>query len=126
MRYIVSEVQYDSGVQRTAGTKARNDVETILSKEGYKKITIEKKNAFLKTKIEKDDEVVIQFPPINHTLFFAGLIKKYVKKGATIKLLIHDMEILRTATRDDISLLKKFRINFEEKKTLSCKLNYCP
>ena len=43
MRYIVSEVQYDSGVQRTAGTKARNDVETILSKEGYKKITIEKK-----------------------------------------------------------------------------------
>lgn len=36
MRYIVSEVQYDSGVQRTAGTKARNDVETILSKEGYK------------------------------------------------------------------------------------------
>ena len=42
MRYIVSEVQYDSGVQRTAGTKARNDVETILSKEGYKKITIEK------------------------------------------------------------------------------------
>ena len=97
MRYIVSEVQYDSGVQRTAGTKARNDVETILSKEGYKKITIEKKikkselkfksisyhfscfkewkNAFLKTKIEKDDEVVIQFPPINHTLFFAGLIK---------------------------------------------------
>lgn len=140
MRYIVSEVQYDSGVQRTAGTKARNDVETILSKEGYKKITIEKKikkselkfksisyhfscfkewkNAFLKTKIEKDDEVVIQFPPINHTLFFAGLIKKYVKKGATIKLLIHDMEILRTATRDDISLLKKIRINFEEKKTL--------
>ena len=43
MNYYVSEVQYDVGVQRTAGTKARNDVETILNGLGYHKVLIEKK-----------------------------------------------------------------------------------
>lgn len=140
MKYIVSEVQYDSGVQRTAGTKARNDVETILSNEGYKKLIIEKKikkselrfkslsyhfscfsewkKIFNEAGIKSGDEVVIQFPPVNHTLFLAGLIKKYIDKGVKIKLLIHDMEMLRTAARNDVKALKKLRINLEEKNTL--------
>ena len=141
MRYIVSEVQYDSGVQRTAGTKARNDVETILSKEGYKKITIEKKikkselkfksisyhfscfkewkNAFLKTKIEKDDEVVIQFPPINHTLFRINFEEKKTLKAAS-SIIVHNSSMLKKLislgiTKDKLINLKIFDYLIEDK-----------
>ncbi len=140
MKYIVREIQYDENVQRTAGIKARNDVEDVLSRNGFKQLTIEKKikkeelrfksisyhiscykewkKTFKEAGIKGRDEVVVQFPPINHSLFLSKLFRSYKGNGIKITLLIHDMEILRTAARNDTKFTKKIRINLEEKQML--------
>ena len=41
MNYYIREVQTNEGVQKTAGIKARDDVESILSTNGYHTITVE-------------------------------------------------------------------------------------
>ena len=41
MNYYVREIQTNEGVQKTAGIKARDDVEIILSENGYHAITVE-------------------------------------------------------------------------------------
>ncbi len=40
MNYYIREVQTNEGVQKTAGIKARDDVESILSANGYHAITV--------------------------------------------------------------------------------------
>ena len=140
MNYYVSEVQYDVGVQRTAGTKARNDVEAILNDLGYHKVLIEKKikkselrfksisyhlscyqewkQALDKLNLKSGDNLLVQFPAVNHTLFLSSLFRSYIRKGICITVLIHDMEMLRTAARTDVSAIKKMRIHLEEKRVL--------
>lgn len=140
MLYYIREVQEEAGVQRTAGVKARDDVEAILASSGGKAITvgispeerkesgalkslsqhIEIKNVWDKALscVQKGDCLVVQFPIINHTVFFVGAVKKVIGRGARVILLIHDLEILRTAHRDDVSLKKKIRLNLEERSVL--------
>lgn len=140
MIYYVSEVQYDDGVQRTAGTKARSDVENILSSLGYKMILIENKTTkselrlkslslhtiyynewkkvLGKLDLKKDDELIVQFPVIYHSLFLAALFRSLKKKGVKITVLIHDLDMIRMTARDDVSAMKKVRVNLEEKQIL--------
>lgn len=145
MRYYTSEVQVNEGVRNTAGIKARDDIETILDSIGFQKLEMDvpkfnrtdsgilkkvKYHVDLKkiwdNKLEcisKKDILVIQFPIIQHSIFLFKAIQKVKKRGGIIVLLIHDLEILRTAKRNEISIIKKIRLNFEEHSLLK-KCNY--
>lgn len=100
-----------------ASSKARNDAEHILEKNGYEKYFVNTKKYVQKNKIKKiiqlfgylknyfvwnkevksftkDDTVVIQYPLLNTTINFKNILKKLTQKTNTI-VLIHDMDSLR-------------------------------
>lgn len=140
MNYYIREVQTNEGVKKTAGIKARDDVENILSENGFHSITVEtdlekrkKANPVLRlyyhystmrkwnkafNNVKTGDCVIIQFPVINHTIFLKNAISKLQKKGVTVVLLIHDLETIRASLRKDVSTKTKKRLNLEENSIL--------
>lgn len=143
MKYYISEYQLLENTQRTAGSKARDDVEMIFDSMGFKRIEIpaNQENRSLANKIQKlrshviiykkwkrileglksGDSVIIQFPNIEHSILLPGLLRKLVNKNVKVVLLIHDLELLRTAKRTDVSISNKLRLYLEEKRSLK----YC-
>lgn len=138
MDYFVREVQMCEGVQKTAGIKARDDMEEIFVGLGMKPINIstqkrEKQNKLkehwntLKNwkigfdKLNSGDRVFIQFPVIEHSIFLGNYLKNIVNKGVFIVLIIHDLEIIRWGKRKDASITKKIRYQIEE----TSALKYC-
>ncbi len=143
MKYYISEYQLLENTQRTAGSKARDDVERVFESLGFEKIEIPANqenrrdaNKFLKLKahitiykkwkkalenLKSGDSVIIQFPNIEHSILIPGLIRKLRRKKIKIVLLIHDLELLRTAKRKDVAISNKIRLNLEEKRSLK----YC-
>ena len=133
MNYFIKEVQTSEGVQKTAGIKARDDVESVLLANGFQSLTVEtnlekrKKANFLLSlyyhydtsrkwnkvlnKLTKGDCLLIQFPVINHTIFFKNVICKLQKKGVTTVLLVHDLETIRASLRNDVSAKARKRLN---------------
>ncbi len=140
MKYFTKEIWNEEGYQRTAGIKARDDVDKILEKNGYKGIEIsmpqadrenqnslEKAGYHLKlskiwneclTPVGKGDVLVIQFPIVNHSVLLASCVNKVRRRGARIILLIHDLEILRAAIRGTTSFKEKIRLHLEEESLL--------
>ena len=140
MKYYTKEIWNEEGYQRTAGIKARDDVDRILEKNGYSGIEIcmpaadrDGQNIFQKagyhfklsrvwddclTPVGKGDVLVIQFPIVNHSVLLASCVKKVRKRGARIILLIHDLEILRAAIRGTTSRKEKIRLTLEEETLL--------
>ena len=104
MKYFTKEIWNEEGYQRTAGIKARDDVDTILMKNGYEGIEIcmpaadrEGQNLLQKagyhfrlsrvwdeclSAVGAGDELVIQFPIVNHSVLLAGCVRKARKRGA--------------------------------------------
>jgi len=142
MNYYIQEFQTDAGVQKTAGIKARDDVDTILADMGMSRISLssfeeERTNGGLFKKLwghftvlsiwkkqlkglGAGDKLFVQFPVLGHSVLLSGLFQSCEKRGVQIILLIHDLELLRWAKRKDISVLKKIRLKLEEKSILSC------
>ena len=143
MKYFTKEIWNEEGYQRTAGIKARDDVDSILLANGYEGIEIcmpaadrEGQNLLQKagyhfqlskvwdeclSVVGAGDELVIQFPIVNHSVLLAGCVRKARKRGAKIILLIHDLEILRAAIRGTTSRKEKIRLRLEEETLLkSC------
>ena len=140
MKYYTKEIWNEEGYQRTAGIKARDDVDVILEKNGYKGIEIcmpqtdrEGQNVLEKAgyhyrlmKVWDDclsvtgegDVLVIQFPIVNHSVLLASCIRKARKRGVRIILLIHDLEILRAAIRGTTTRREKIRLRLEEETLL--------
>ena len=139
MKYFIKEFQIEEGVKFTAGTKARDDFESILTSEGFEAINIEinaekrknsKKEKILSHKkvvdewekklinLSTDDVLLIQFPVIHHSLLLWKLIKKMKKKGVSVVLLVHDLDMFRVALEKDNSIKKRIRISIEEKSLL--------
>ena len=140
MKYYTKEIWNEEGYQRTAGIKARDDVDKILEKNGYTGIEIcmpeadrENQNSLEKAgyhfKLSKvwneclepvgnGDILVIQFPIVNHSVLLASCVNRVRKRGAKIILLIHDLEILRAAIRGTTSLKEKTRLRLEEETLL--------
>lgn len=137
MNYYISEIQIDESQSRTAGSKARDDVETILAMEGMAAIQVatvqdqrrEKKSAIQKLKIHRQvykewkektqnlsngDVLFIQFPCLEHTLFLRNLLLELKKRGVKTVLLIHDLEMLRISKEKNTKLKKKIRLKIEE------------
>lgn len=136
MNYYVVETDKYKLIQKTAGVKARQDVETIFRWNDLKKIEIpcliegrENKTRFGKIKahydvyklwkkalkeLKKDDWVYIQFPLLEHTMLFSILIKKLEKRGIHTSIIIHDVEAIRFTLRNDVPLSRKIRMRLEE------------
>lgn len=136
MNYFISEVQTDNNVQKTAGIKARDDIDQILKRQKYESLILNfrvnksKINFFNKLmghftnkkiwdkqlkRVKKDDLIAIQFPIIHHSIFLFISLKAVNRRGGKIVLLVHDLETLRLAKRSDISILKRIRTIVEEK-----------
>ena len=135
MKYYLKDSFLHNAHEKNAGSKARNDVETILISEGYEGLELKVENwykmNFFKAQQHKyratksvfdqlgaGDELVIQFPIIHHTFFISRLIKQAQKRGAKFYLLIHDVETLRHAAGSEVKFRHKVRNYFQEKKAL--------
>lgn len=140
MNYFIQEVINDEGLQRSAGIKARDDIDAILLEKGFKPIRIEMdqnersragalKRAAIHRDIavrwkkelkalQKDDTLLIQFPVSSHSVLLAGQVLRCQKKGVRIILLIHDLELFRHMKRGDVSPAAKVRIRLEERSLL--------
>lgn len=143
MKYYIREVQNTENSQKTAGGKAREDVEQILLADGYQTISVNvpsgnrKESSPLKKvsyhfelkkewdrslgKLKKGDIVLIQVPIINHSILLSETVKKLRKRGVICITLIHDLEILRAILRKEYKLSQRIRMQLEEKSILkSC------
>lgn len=138
MRYFVKEVRSEDGVRHTAGIKARDDINDILENAGYQPVFVENRNieegSLLKklkshkavkrewekslTDLKSGDELVVQFPPVNHSLYLYKLFEKFKREDIKVSVIIHDMDALRFTARSDISRSKKIRVKLEEQKIL--------
>ena len=135
MKYYLKDSFLHNAHEKNAGSKARNDVESILISEGYEGLELKVENwykmNFFKAQQHKyratksvfdqlgaGDELVIQFPIIHHTFFISQLIKQAQKRGARFYLLIHDIETLRHAAGSEVKFRHKVRNYFQEKKAL--------
>ena len=141
MKYFTEATETRDNMHRTAGIKARDDISTILSKNGYKRfdVNVDKADYATSNKMKKlanhfhirkiwknalsrlydGDELVVQFPLVNHSLFLTDLFRKiHDKKHIKITLLIHDVEILRTNMKKNVKMSMKMRNRMEELKLL--------
>lgn len=141
MRYYTREFWNDEGMQRSAGTKAREDVNKILAQMGWKEISAafpenDRKNQSKReklrnhldlyqvwrkalAKLHRGDTLLVQFPVINHTLLFYWCLREVQRRGVRIVLLIHDLELLRVLARGDVSGGERLRIHIEEETLLN-------
>lgn len=140
MKYFVEETLLDEQDKKNAGGKARQDVTDILESIGYQKLIAESemnerqelnavqrlvhhykvKKMWKKTLsvVGKGDEIIIQFPLLNHSLFFNQVIKQLSKNGVKVYFLIHDLESLRWSQSKSTSLKSRIRLNIEERSVL--------
>ena len=140
MKYYTREVWSQEGYQRTAGIKARDDVDTILDHMGFIPLEIsvpqvdrdhqstagkfgfhvKLRNIWNKalSSVGKGDTLVIQFPIVNHSVLLSQCIGRLRKKGTRVILLIHDLEILRIAISGSVSMRESLRLKLEEESLL--------
>ena len=134
MKYFI--VEKLSKLEKTAWSKARNDVEEILISEGYQPLeifsnlddrsnmsTIKKIRAHFHMKkiwekklsvLKSGDSIFFQFPVVHNSIFLHNILKRLKLKGIKIVVLIHDMESIRLISEKSLSFLQKLRIKIEE------------
>ncbi len=128
--YLKEEFLHDNNV-KNAGNKARNDVEEIVTREGYQALVLSVDNWYemstLKAQLHKSkafgqaldqlkqgDELLIQFPMLHHSFFSTHHVKKAQKKGVKVHFIIHDLEALRYVNVENFPLKHKIRIQIQE------------
>ena len=131
--YLKEEFLHDHNV-KNAGNKARNDVEVIFNRLGYAPLKvrvddwykmnvlnaqIHKYRALLRAfkRLKKNDDIVIQFPLLHHSLFINSILKSLKNKGVNIYLLIHDLETLRFVNDKSLPFRMKLRMKLTESDT---------
>ncbi len=134
MVYYIREIQTSEGVKKTAGIKARDDLECVFVDEGFHPIQIDGIETRDLNKLEKmseykrvykqwkalvdsfnqGDKLIIQMPLIHHTLGLAKLFKRVKKKNVDIIVFIHDLEMIRGAISGKRRLSTRFRTRIEE------------
>ncbi|MBQ3393511.1 MAG: hypothetical protein IJG52_08880 [Lachnospiraceae bacterium] len=140
MKYFTQELWDEEAFQRTAGNKARNDISQILEENGFQGISVAVSpkdrhsqnllqkaayHVYLRNKwkeslsvLQAGDTLLIQFPIVQHSVLLESVIAGVRKRGVKIILLIHDLEILRSAMRTDVSRREKIRLRLEEESLL--------
>lgn len=140
MNYYICERTESEKLQKTAGVKARDDMDAIFQEMkmqpieiicdgearktagAVKKLQWHKKIANIwedaLKNLKSGDHIYIQFPVVEHSIHLAKVLKKLEKKEIKSTLIIHDLELLRVAKRTDTSRLKKMRLKMEEQDML--------
>ena len=125
MNYFVFEKPTDHQ-RKTAMSKARVDINEIVSSLGFTKITIDstrhdgvyrifRQFDVLKSwkkylsKLKAEDIVLIQYPPVENSIFLHELFARLAQKGIKFVILIHDL-----MTEYHTTALKKALYNKEE------------
>lgn len=138
--YIVEEQLFDKNSGKHAGGKAREDLSTIFSQEGFSEMMvrcpqIERESANILKKVlyhhriakiwrkalndlNEGDILIIQFPVVNHTILLNDEIKRLKKRGIRIVAFIHDLDILRRVDDDSVGLAARWRMKKEEEDEL--------
>jgi hypothetical protein len=122
-----------------AGSKARDDIESIFSRSGLVGIELpieeseRSEHVLIGRFVEHirlaaawkkaldtvaSNAVFLQFPTPGHTIFLQPLLKRAKKRGARIVLLIHDVDIWRRVPSEAIPFHSKLRILIEESSVL--------
>ena len=131
MKYYLKEEFLHDNNAKNAGNKARNDVEVILNDLGYVPLKvivddwykmnvlnaqIHKYRALLRAfkRLKKNDDIVIQFPLLHHSLFISSLLKSLKNRGVNTYLLIHDLETLRFVNDKTLPFRMKLRMKLTE------------
>ncbi len=122
--------------ENNAGSKAREDVSTILETAGLSKIKVPydlslrltsniftRLNAHISTVKDWDealstaqsgDSVIVQFPLLHHSVFAKKAFITANKRGVKIILFIHDLDFIRLGSEKTRSIAAKLRIRAEE------------
>ena len=125
MKYYIQEVATERNKKIAMG-KAREDVNIILNFIGFKPINIPVRKhtgtqKFFRqfqsladwnksvSSLKRGDSLLIQYPPLENSLFLNNCLNRLTKKGVKIDLLIHDMRTLGGA-----SYIKKKIFQWEE------------
>ncbi|MCI6733425.1 MAG: hypothetical protein MR487_14110 [Lachnospiraceae bacterium] len=136
MKYYIKETNRNDLTEKTAGVKARADAESVFEQNGLQVIEIpsivedrECANGLSKLKIHLDlyhlwkkelgflssgDWIYVQFPLVEHTILFYRVVRQLERRGIHVSVLIHDVEAVRAALRNDVSLKKRIRLKYEE------------
>ena len=134
MKYYLKEEFLHDNNAKNEGNKARNDVEVILNDLGYAPLKIivddwykmnvlnaqiHKYRALLSAfkRLKKNDDIVIQFPLLHHSLLINSLLKSLKNRGVNIFLLIHDLETLRFVNDKTLPFRMKLRMKLTESDT---------
>lgn len=134
--WSIREEITDKNSSKNALGKARNDIYRILVELGCAETVIQhpdidrhkagtlqklishfteaKKWNEKTTMFQKGDIVLVQYPPVNHTLLFSGVVKEWKRKGIKSVAFIHDLELIRHAAYKGFRLRKRVRIWMEE------------
>ena len=135
MRYYVTEREFDEYDSVTARAKARDDAETIVKELGYMPIVIDvpDRSSFGKLRkiwwqfkivpvwvknlkqVTKGDELFLQFPFREHSVFLPLVLRKSRKKGVKIVMLVHDLELFRALKDSRRSIFDKVKSFFDAK-----------
>ena len=134
------EEKTDPAQEKTAGNKARIDIEKILIEDRFQPLGItapqmERRNSNRIRKIlfhyevktcwtkslsivKTGDSVFLQLPLINHTVLFHKVITYLHKRNVHVYGIIHDLELFRYMLDDNRSRLYKIRTSYEERNIL--------
>ena len=120
---------------RNAGGKARADICAILAGMGMQALDVpvianrDQGGARAKlaahhamagrwqeavSRLGNGDGLIVQLPAVGHTLFFGRVIKALRRRRIPLVLLVHDLDTLRLALRQEASLGERTRIQREE------------
>ena len=131
MKYYLKEEFLHEKNLKNAGSKARNDVEQIVKKEGYQDLVLSVDNWYemgilkaqlCKSKVfgevldqlKQGDELLIQLPILNHSFFTTHHVKKAQKKGVKVHFIIHDLDALRFMNGQAVPLKHRIRMKIQE------------
>ena len=138
--YQVVEFEFNEDEKRNAQSKARIDISEILSGLEAKEIEMNPNNARRKAfgalkkmachfseynkwkrsvrDLENGDILVIQFPVLSHTILLSRLFGRLKRRGVKVILVLHDLELLRNRSKQDLTFFQRLRITVENKKPL--------
>ena len=139
MKYYAKELSVNEKVQKTAGVKARDDLDQILEDAGFSALPIyscnEKKYKGPAGKLKKQfdiftvwkhacaklkegDTLFVQYPVKENSFLLLRAFKAMKRNGVTLILLVHDLSVLRWLKREGISVGTKLKILLGEKPML--------
>ncbi len=139
MNYCIHE-EVEERLHKTAGYKARKDIDDVLEELGFCTLTIrpmppdtKKKNIVLRifalakrqiglylawrkacSPLQKGDLLFIQFPINDKTLLFGLLCRTLHRRGVMIATILHDLESMRYVKGTDISWRHRLNVHISE------------